>query len=356
MPFALKMSIIMKSGGITMTNETAPKISQPKRKPFNEEVADRLVEQIKSGTAPWQKPWEPGEEVLPHNASTGNRYKGFNAVWLMAQGRSDSRWLTYKQAQEMGAQVRGGEQGTTIQYWKFDDTRAKKDDQGRIIKNSDGKTVYETYRLDKPKAFFATVFNAEQMDGLPPTVKKAQDWDPLKRAEGILEATGARIMNKAGDEAYYSPTRDIIVLPERHQFKERSSYYATALHEVGHWTGHASRLDRDLSHPFGSDGYAKEELRAEIASMLLGSEVGTGHDPSRHAAYVGSWIKAIRDDPNVLQRAASDAEKIVTFVKDLEQKRNQSIELAETQTAAMKASLLGTGKGLAQPDEREMTL
>jgi antirestriction protein ArdC len=115
-------------------------------------------------------------------------------------------------------------------------------------------------------------------------------------------------------------------------------------------------LDRDLSHPFGSDGYAKEELRAEIASMILGADVGTGHDPSRHAAYVGSWIKAIRDDPNVLQRAASDAEKIVTFVKDLEQKRNQRIELAETQTAAMKASLLVTGKGLARSDEREMTL
>ena len=323
-----------------MKNDTAPKANGAQKKPFNEEVADRLVEQIKAGTAPWQKPWEPGEEVLPHNASTGNRYRGFNAIWLMAQGREDSRWLTYKQAQEMGAQVRVGEKGTTIQYWKFEDTRAKKDKRGKIIKDKEGNTVFESYRRGKPKSFYSTVFNAEQIEGLPPiNEKRSPDCTPLTRAEGILHATGARIFHKSGDTAYYSPVQDVIVLPERHQFKERSGYYATALHEVGHWTGHSSRLDRDLSHPFGSDGYAKEELRAEIASFILGNEVGVGHDPSRHAAYVGSWIKAIRDDPNVLQRAASDAEKIVGFIKDLEQKRNQSIHLAETQYSATKASL-----------------
>ena len=347
-------------------SETVPNINKPVRKPFNEEVADRLVEQIKSGTAPWQQPWEAGEEVLPHNASTGNRYKGFNAVWLMAQGRGDSRWMTYKQAQEIGAQVRAGEHGTTILYWKFDETRARKDEQGKIVKDSEGKTVYQTVRLEKPRAFYATVFNAEQIDGLPPKVARTQEWDPIKRAEGILEATGARIMHKAGNEAYYSPTRDVIVLPERYQFTERSGYYATALHEVGHWTGHSSRLDRDLSHPFGSDGYAKEELRAEIASMILGTDVGTGHDPSRHAAYVGSWIKAIRDDPNVLQRAAADAEKIVSFIKEFEQKRNQSIEVAQLHTAGIKATLQSQGqvaeqyakpeKALVRSGEHELTL
>jgi len=323
-----------------MSIEAAQKKDAAPKKQFNEEVADCLVEQIKAGTAPWQKPWELGVEGLPFNASTGNRYKGFNVVWLLAQGRSDRRWLTYKQAQEMGAQVRRGEHGTTIQHWKFDETRAKKDENGKIIKDAEGKTVQETVRLDRPRAFYATVFNAEQVNGLPLLQpKKSPDWDPIKRADGILEATGARILNQAGDHAYYSPVKDIIVLPERYQFKERSGYYAAALHEVGHWTGHSLRLDRDLSHPFGSDGYAKEELRAEIASMILGAEVGTGHDPSRHAAYVGSWIKAIRDDPMVLQKAASDAEKIVSFVLDLEQKRNKSIEVAQNQTTAIKSSL-----------------
>ncbi len=345
-----------------MSTETSLKNSKPARKPFNEEVADCLIEQIKTGTAPWQKPWEPGEAVLPYNASTGNRYKGFNAVWLMSQGRADSRWLTYKQAQEVGAQVRSGEHGTTILYWKFDETRAEKDEKGKILKDAEGNTVFKTVRLEKPRAFYATVFNAEQINGLPSVVRKAQDWDPLRRAEAILEATGAKIMHKPGDEAYYSPGRDVIVLPERYQFKERSNYYATALHEVGHWTGHSSRLDRDLGHPFGSDGYAKEELRAEIASMILGADVGTGHDPSRHAAYVGSWIKAIRDDPNALQRAATDAEKIVGFIMDLEQKRNQSIEVAETHTAAIKATLQFQPKAstperaLVRSGEQELTL
>jgi len=340
-----------------MKNDTTLMANGAQKKPFNEEVADRLVEQIKAGTAPWQKPWEPGEEVLPHNASTGNRYKGFNAIWLMAQGREDSRWMTYKQAQEVGAQVKVGEKGTNIQYWKFDDTRAKKNDQGKIIKDKEGNTVYETYLLEKPKSFYSTVFNAEQIEGLPAIEeKRAPDWNPLKRAEGILDATEARILHKSGDAAYYSPVQDVIVLPERHQFKERSGYYATALHEVGHWTGHTSRLDRDLSHHFGSDGYAKEELRAEIASLILGNEVGVGHDPSRHVAYVGSWIKAIRDDPMVIQRAASDAEKIVGFIKNLEQKRNQSIQLAETHTSSIKASLQRPGQIAEHASKVEKTL
>lgn len=158
----------------------------------------------------------------------------------------------------------------------------------------------------------------------------------------------------------------MIVLPERQQFNERSGYYATALHEVGHWTGHSSRLDRDLSHSFGSDGYAKEELRAEIASMIMGTDVGRGHDPSRHAAYVGSWIKAIRDVPNVLHRAASDAEKIVSFIKDLEQQRNQRLEILQNQTATIKAAhespnqvgkhALNVEKTLIRSGERELTL
>jgi antirestriction protein ArdC len=196
---------------------------------------------------------------------------------------------------------------------------------------------------------------------LPPIEeKRAPDWNPLKRAEGILEATGARIFHQSGDAAYYSPVQDVIVLPERHQFHERSGYYATALHEVGHWTGHASRLDRDLSHPFGSDGYAKEELRAEIASMILGTSVGVGHDPSRHAAYVGSWIKAIRDDPFVLQRAAADAEKIVGFIQALDQQRNQRIEVGRSQTATIRTNLESlkpaTERTYSKHKERELAL
>ncbi len=110
-------------------------------------------------------------------------------------------------------------------------------------------------------------------------------------------------------------------MPFKHQFPTPDRYYATALHELGHWTGHESRLNRDLAHPFGSEGYAREELRAEIASMLLGSELGIGHDPGQHVAYVGSWIKALQQDPTEIFRAAADAEKIQDFVLSFSQQQ-----------------------------------
>ncbi|WP_256562624.1 zincin-like metallopeptidase domain-containing protein, partial [Pseudomonas sp. HMSC066A08] len=114
---------------------------------------------------------------------------------------------------------------------------------------------------------------------------------------------------------------DSITLPERNQFPTADNYYATALHELGHWTGHPSRLDRDLAHPFGSEGYAREELRAEIASLMLGERLEIGHDPGQHAAYVGSWIKALKEDPKEIFRAASDAERISGYVMDFEQEQ-----------------------------------
>ena len=120
-------------------------------------------------------------------------------------------------------------------------------------------------------------------------------------------------------------------------YKRQDNYYATALHELGHWTGHASRLGRDLEHPFGSEGYAKEELRAEIASMILGDELGIGHDPGQHAAYVGTWINALRDDPLEIFRAAADAEKIHGYVLALEQQQvqEQSSQQAQTQDLSL---------------------
>ena len=115
--------------------------------------------------------------------------------------------------------------------------------------------------------------------------------------------------------------RDSIHLPFKHQFLTPDRYYATALHELGHWTGHESRLNRDLAHPFGSEGYAREELRAEIASMLLGGELRIGHDPGQHVAYVGSWIKSLQQDPTEIFRAAADAEKIQDFVLSFSQQQ-----------------------------------
>ena len=300
------------------------KTNEQRRKPFHEIVADRLIELLKQGTAPWQKPWEPGQPaaVFPMNPTTGQRYKGINAIFLMAQGHDDLRWMTYRQAEAVGAQVRKGERGTPIQYWKFDDEAPKVDAQGQPVRNAQGVQETERVRLERPRVFHATVFNATQIDGLPPMQRPnpaEQRWSAVERAETILAASGAAIRHDSGNRAFYRMASDSIHLPLPSQFPSADRYYATALHELGHWTGHALRLGRDLSHPFGSEAYAKEELRAEIASMILGDTLGIGHDPGQHAAYVKSWITVLENDPLEIVRAASDAEKIQRFVLAFEQ-------------------------------------
>lgn len=293
------------------------------KKPFAEAVAERIIEALKTSTAPWQKKWEPGRPgaTLPFNPTTGNHYKGINSLVLLMSGYSDTRWMTFKQARDIDACVRKGEKGTAIQYWSFGKTQVKKDDSGNPVKGSDGKSVKETVKFGRPRVFTATVFNAEQIDGLPELVvdePKEMGWNNIERAERILEESGARIDHINNDRAFYRPSSDLIVLPEKSQFESADGYYATAIHELGHWTGHPTRLNRDLSGGFGSESYAKEELRAEIASMMVGDMIGVGHDPGNHVAYVKSWIRALENDPLEIFRAASDAEKIRGYIMDFE--------------------------------------
>ena len=215
------------------------------KKPFHEVVAEKLIEQLKAGTAPWQKPWEPGgtNAYLPMNPTTGKRYKGINAIHLMAQGRSDARWMTYRQAAAVGAQVRKGEKGTPVQYWKFSEEQDKLDDSGRPVLDDQGQPVKETVLLERPRVFFATVFNGQQIEGLPPLQpQKEQTWNAVERAEQILKASGATITHALGDRAFYRPSSDSITLPERGQFTSADRYYATALHELGHWSSREPSL------------------------------------------------------------------------------------------------------------------
>jgi len=292
--------------------------------PYYEQVANTLIEQLEAGTAPWQKPWEPGTINLPHNPVSGTRYKGSNAMWLEMQGREDPRWMTYKQAQGVGAQVRRGEKGTLVQYWKFNDQIPVKDERGKPVKDAEGNKVYRTVQLDKPKVFSAVVFNAEQIEGLPTLEVKPQNWDRHERAESVLQASGVEILHDQADRAFYRPATDRIHLPPKGQFDSADKYLATALHELAHASGHPKRLDRDLAHPFGSEGYAKEELRAEIASLMIGDQLGIGHDPGQHAAYVKSWVKVLKEDPREILRASRDADKITAYVMDLEKERAPS--------------------------------
>lgn len=296
---------------------------------YAEQVAAKIIEQLEQGTAPWQKPWQPGELRLPYNPTTGKEYKGMNSLWLHAQGNSDPRWMTYNQASAEGAQVRKGEKGSHIVYWKFSDEKKATDEQGKpIIDPETGKQKTIQVQLERPRSFTAVVFNASQIDGLPPLEARPIGPEPERHAlaETIMANSGAKIHHEAGDRAFYRPSTDSITLPERKQFETADNYYATALHELGHWTGHPSRLDRDLSHPFGSEGYAREELRAEIASLMIGERLDIGHDPGQHAAYVKSWVKALKEDPREIFRAAADAERISAFVMGFEHEQSQQLD------------------------------
>lgn len=289
--------------------------------PYHQIVANQIIENLKAGTAPWLKPWEPGigNGQVPFNPVTGKRYRGINALYLMLNQNDDNRWLTYKQAQSIDAQVRKGEKGTTIQYWKFNEEHLKKDEAGRPVLDEQGNSVKIQVSLERPRVFYATVFHASQIENMPALVTKEPDWSMVEKAEKLLLQSGAAIFHSESDKAFYRLSSDSIHLPPKAQFKSAAHYYATALHELGHWSGHPSRLDRDLGHPFGSEAYAKEELRAEIASMLLGAEFCIGHDPSQHTAYIKSWIRVLEDDPLEIFRASADAEKIFNHICALDQ-------------------------------------
>jgi len=300
---------------------------ESKREAYHRQVAEKIIQQLEQGTAPWQRPWSD-TEAMPFNATTGKAYKGVNVLQLLSEGYSDPRWMTYVQAKSIGAQVKAGEKGTVIHYTKYEEERVKRDEQGKPIKDENGKTVKETVKLIRPKNFQSHVFNIEQIDNhnLPPLPPKSQqpNWNPILR-------------HQAGNRAFYHQATDSITLPEKSQFPSAESYYDVALHELGHWTGHESRLNRDIKHGFGSQGYAKEELRAEIASMMLAANIGIAHDTEQNAAYVKSWIKVLKDDPQEIYRAAKDAEQIQKYVLGLEHKQQLEQEQQAEQAAEVQA-------------------
>lgn len=303
----------------------------PEKIPFRDRVVTEMIRHIEAGTAPWQKPWKPGEyREQPMNPTTGKNYRGMNAVWLEAHGYADPRWMTYKQAQSIGAQVRKGERGWQIEYWQRSETKPLLDASGKPVLGEDGKPKTTSYELERPRVFRTTVFNGSQIEGLEPHRPKTLDpaFQPLAEAEKLLAAGGVEIREDQHDRAFYRPSTDRIHLPQRDTFRGVEEYYATALHELAHATGHPSRLARDLSGGFGSENYAREELRAEMAAYMVNTSLGLGHNPERHAAYVGSWLQALKDDRNLLFQAARDAETIQTWITqpELRPELRQAVE------------------------------
>lgn len=317
-------------------------------KDYRQVLTDKLIEQLEAGTAPWQKPWDAreGGERLPYNPTTEKPYRGANSLYLTAvaadKGYADPRWATYKQAEAEGWQVRKGEKGSLVEYWKFSETKPELDAKGKPVIGEDGQPKTVEVMLESPRVFRAVVFNAQQMDNVPELSKapRMYEWDPMERAEQIMKSSGAKVFHDQNDRAFYSPSKDEIHLPARDQFKDQTAYYSTALHELGHWTGHESRLKREFGGAFGSAEYAKEELRAELSSYFMADKLGVPHEPGQHAAYVKSWVKVLQEDKNEIFRAARDAEKITEYVLALDRQRERGQDVGQE---------LGGGRDVAKP-------
>ena len=292
-------------------------------------MVDTLISFIEQDPAQWEAGWYKAPSIPPLNGKTQRNYKGLNAFFLyviaLQHGYRDPRWLTFNQVKEFGGNVKSGEKSSEIFFWTWYDKKTKKPFD---VKTLEGMTDEEKqeYKQEnvRPVIKFYQVFNAQQCDKLPEyeliqTPEMAAE--ERARQNGLIETvianSEAPIQYNGGNRAYYSPMSDSIHLPEIKDFKTMQDYYATALHEIAHSTGHESRLNRSLKGIFGSPDYAREELRAELASVFMQTELGIsveGKHFENHGSYLASWLKAVKDNPKEFYSAASDAEKISDYV------------------------------------------
>lgn len=299
----------------------------PARASLYDEVTARIVAELEAGRFPWVQPWDaaafaPG---LPRNADTRRNYSGINILilWVEAarRGFGAQGWLTFRQAKDAGGQVRKGEKGTTIFYAarftpKGGDGGAVEATGARQGGGEDGGSGAGEGERWIPFLKRFTVFNVAQVDGLPPRCTALDAALPpravIPHAEALLAASGADI-RIGGNDAYYSPSGDFVALPPQQAFFAQIDYYRTALHEVGHWTGHKTRLARDQSGAFASTAYGREELCAELASAFLCAALGI-RPTVRHADYLGAWLAIMRADTRAIFKAASLASKAADYL------------------------------------------
>ena len=281
----------------------------PKRDLY-QEVTDSIVSALETA-GEWRRPWTltTGGASAPRSID-GRSYRGVNTLLLWAAafdaGYTSGTWGTYRAWQEHDAQVRKGEKGTIVTLWK--PARHKAGDGEAAKAGEDGKVPYLLLR-------HFSVFNAAQVDGYePPVVEPVPEPVRDAAADEFFAAVGADV-RYGGNEAYYSPANDHIVVPEQVQFPDGEHFYTVLAHEHGHWTGHESRLGRDLRNRFGDAAYAAEELVAELTAAFVAATLGY-HAVVRddHASYVKHWIKALRDDPKAIFTAASQAQKAADFL------------------------------------------
>ena len=268
-------------------------------------ITATIIEKLEQGTKPWVKPWR-GVPISRPLRSCGTPYRGMNTFWLWmmaeASGFASPYWMTYRQCAKLGGHVRKGEKSSIAIFYK---TYEKE------VETPDGGEDTETRRVLKSYA----IFNADQCDDLPamyspePLMEPVEPAGRRRRIDAFFARIDAQLRHK-GSEAYYEPVRDRITMPPTTLFEGFDHYYATLAHELSHWTGHSSRLDRDLKNRFGSEAYAAEELVAELSSAILGAELGlpvTHLD--NHASYISHWLKLLKSDDRAMLMAAAKAEE-----------------------------------------------
>jgi antirestriction protein ArdC len=274
-----------------------------------EAVTRSIIAELEQGAAPWVKPWKGGNRsgVLPANAITGRCYSGINIpiLWHAADlhGYPTNAWLTFKQALERDACVRKGEKGTQVVFTK--QLSVKKDDDAD-----------EERQISMLRAF--TVFNVAQVEGFDAPDTTAAPAPPAGAADAFAAATGADIRH-GGDKAFFIPSMDFIVLPDPESFQSVEHYHATKLHELIHWSGHASRLDRDLNNRFGTRAYAAEELVAELGAAFLCAHLGV-QGQLRHAGYIDSWLSLLKTDERAIFTAASKASHAADYLRSFSER------------------------------------
>ena len=273
---------------------------------------------------------------------TGAETPSTSRPTAIERGYSDNRWGTYKQIQAAGGYVRKGEKGTPARWLSYTLQKPVKDKQGKPVKDAEGKQVYRQVELERPFAKRFTVYNVEQTEklNLPDRQERQAAWKTHDAAERVIRASGVDFRHQSGDRASYQMRTDRVTMPERAQFPDADRYYQTAMHELGHATGHRDRLNRETlqdavkSH-HGSHAYAREELRAEIAGMMTNTRLGVGHNPRHGAAYITSWVKDLKEHPKEIRSAASAAERMSSYLID------RGRELGEKDKAQAKAAAPG---------------
>ena len=272
-------------------------------------ITDRLISIMEQGVIPWRKPWNTGREGGPLNLVSRRHYQGINCFLLACYGSNfgSSYWLTFKQANDLGGNVRQGEKGTPVIFWKLYSKEDPDSDNGI-------RTV--------PVLRYYTVFNAEQCEGISIPASEGSTWaehDPIETAEAAIACMPNRpIVEIGGIRACYSPSRDIVRVPELFRYEHAEEYYSTFFHELAHSTGHVSRLNREGvtgNHFFGDGSYSREELVAEMAAAFLCGHTGIENVTIENsAAYLQSWIRTIRGDRKLAIIAAAQGQKAADYI------------------------------------------